>query len=66
MTSDALFLIHYRDGLKAVVGMFDSVGECFGFTCRRRGASAADSAVFDLENVHPFGHFGYMLAPSSI
>lgn len=57
---DTLFLIEYADGLKASVAMLDSVGECFAFSGRRRGATSADAAVFDLENVHPFGHFGHL------
>ena len=58
---DAVFLIHYGDGLRAAVAMLGSVGECFAFACRRRGSDRPDAAVFDLEPGHPFGHFGYLL-----
>jgi hypothetical protein len=61
LPSDTLFLIEYADGLKAVVAMLDSVGECFAFSCRRTGANATDATVFDLENAHPFGHFGHLV-----
>jgi hypothetical protein len=57
---DSAFLIRYADGLEAAVGMIDSVGECFGFSCLKQGAAKPDAAVFDLQNVHPFGHFGYL------
>lgn len=61
LPSDTLFLINYADGLEAKVAMLDSVGECFAFACQRKGAAQAEAAVFDLENVHPFGHFGHLL-----
>jgi hypothetical protein len=61
LPTDALFLVNYRDGLKAVVGMFDSVGECFAFAGRRRGADRPDACVFDLEGGRPFGHFGHLV-----
>jgi hypothetical protein len=57
---DAIFLVRYADGLEATVAMLDSVGECFGFSCRRKGADAPEAAVFDLENKRPFGHFGHL------
>ena len=59
--TDTLFLIEYSDGLKGTVAMLDSVGECFGFSCRRKGSAEHDSTVFDLENAHPFGHFGHLV-----
>jgi hypothetical protein len=58
--NDDLFLIQYQDGLNAAVAMLDSVGECFAFAGQRKGGDAPDVAVFDLENRHPFGHFGYL------
>ena len=61
LPTDKLFVIRYRDGLEAYVGMFDSVGECFAFSCRRRGADHPDATVFDLQNGRPFGHFGYLV-----
>jgi hypothetical protein len=61
LPSDSLFLIKYRDGPNAVVGMFDSVGECFAMSCRRNGAAGPEAAVFNLENVRPFGHFGHLV-----
>lgn len=59
--NDVAFLIRYCDGLEAAVGMIDSVGECFAFSCLRRNETKPDCAVFDLQNVHPFGHFGYLV-----
>lgn len=61
LPTDTLFLINYCDGLKGVVGMFDSVGECFAFAARRRGADRPEGCVIDLENIEPFGHFGHLL-----
>jgi hypothetical protein len=61
LPGDTLFLIRYADGLEASVAMLDSVGECFGFAARRRGVDSPEAAVFDLQNGHPFGHFGYLL-----
>jgi hypothetical protein len=58
--NDDLFLIQYQDGLDAAVAMLDSVGECFAFAAQRKDGTAPDVAVFDLENRHPFGHFGYL------
>jgi hypothetical protein len=58
---DTLFQIEYTDGLTASVAMLDTVGECFAFASERKGVSEPDAAVFDLENVHPFGHFGYLI-----
>lgn len=58
---DTAFLVRYQDGLKAAVGMFDSVGECFGFAGRRRDRDEPDAAVFVLEPGRPFGHFGYLV-----
>jgi hypothetical protein len=60
-TNDTLFLIHYADGLDAAVAMLGSVGQCFGFAGRRRGAAQPDATVFDLQEGTPFGHFGYLL-----
>ena len=61
LPSDALFLIEYRDGLKAAVGMFDSAGPCFAYAGRRRGVETPDATVFALEDDRPYGHFGHLL-----
>jgi hypothetical protein len=61
LPSDTLFLVNYCDGLKAIVGMFDSVGECFAFAGRRRDVESPVACVFDLENQRPFGHFGHLV-----
>jgi hypothetical protein len=58
---DAVFLVRYGDGLEAAVCISQAVGECFGFACLRDGQNEPEAAVFDLENQHPFGHFGYLL-----
>ncbi|HEV3162533.1 MAG TPA: hypothetical protein VGZ22_00730 [Isosphaeraceae bacterium] len=57
---DTLFLVNYADGLRASVGMFNSVGECFAFAGRRLGTNDADATVFALEPGRPYGHFGYL------
>jgi hypothetical protein len=61
LPTDALFLINYRDGLKAAAAMLNSVAECFAFAGRRRGRDEVDATVFDLEGDRPFGHFGYLV-----
>jgi hypothetical protein len=63
LPTDTVYLIRYADGLDASVAMLNSVGACFGFACRRRGANEPESAVFDLEDKDktPYGHFGYLL-----
>ncbi len=58
---DALFVIRYRDGLEAAVGMLKSAGETFAFSGRRRGRDEPDAVLFELEDRRPFGHFGYLL-----
>jgi hypothetical protein len=58
---DDVFLIRYADGLEGAVGMFNSVGECFGFSAQVRGSAEPSTAVFALEKGRPFGHFGYLL-----
>ena len=58
---DGVFLIRYRDGLGAAVGMFGSVGKCFAFSGRLRGAEQPVSTVFALEEQKPVGHFGYLV-----
>jgi hypothetical protein len=62
LPGDAVFLIRYADGLEAAVAMLNSVAECFGFACRRRGVAGPEAAVFDLQNAYPWGHFGYLAA----
>jgi hypothetical protein len=59
--NDALFLIRYVDGLQATAGMFNSVGECFGFSGQIQGDSEPKTTVFALEGGRPYGHFGHLL-----
>jgi hypothetical protein len=59
--SDALFLVRYTDGLQAAVGIFNSVGECFGISAQLRDTKEPATAVFALQNGRPYGHFGYLL-----
>jgi hypothetical protein len=56
---DTVFLINYCDGLEAAVGIFNAVGECFGFAGQRREVDHPEAAVFRLPD-RPFGHFGYL------
>lgn len=58
---EALWKIHYRDGLTATVGIFQGLGEVFGFAGRRRGFPDPDATIFELEDGRYFGHFGYLL-----
>jgi hypothetical protein len=61
LPGDTLFLIRYVDGLEATAAMLNSAGSCFGFAARRRGTAEPEATVFDLQDGHPFGHFGYLL-----
>jgi hypothetical protein len=58
---DTVFLIRYRDGLKAAVGMLGSAYRCFAFAARLRGVAEPVSTVFALEEDRPNGHFGYLV-----
>jgi len=58
---DAFFVVRYRDGLEATVGMLKSAAETFAFSGRRRGRDEADAVLFELEDGRPFGHFGHLL-----
>jgi hypothetical protein len=58
---EALWKIHYRDGLVATVGMFQGFGQVFGFAGRRRGVPDPQATIFELEDGERFGHFGYLL-----
>jgi hypothetical protein len=59
--NDALFLIEHGDGLRSVVGMFDSLAPCFAYAGLRRGIPEPDAAVFFLQEPEPFPHFGYLV-----
>jgi hypothetical protein len=61
LASDELFLVNYSDGSTGFVCMLDSVGECFAFSCQRRGIAEPDRCIFNLESSEPFGHFGYLV-----
>lgn len=61
-----IFLIEYRDGLKAAVVMPNGwihEGDGGGFTCaiRLRGQDKPVSMQFYLQNVDPFSHFAYLV-----
>jgi hypothetical protein len=60
---DCLFQIQHADGLKTTVGMFNGLGEIFGFAATRKGraGSGTDAAVFALQDEKEFGHFGYLV-----
>jgi hypothetical protein len=61
-TDAALFLIEYRDGLKAAVGMltgwvFEGDGGAMVFAGRLQGQSRLVSTQFILHQAPPYGHF---------
>jgi hypothetical protein len=61
-TDVALFLIEYRDGLKAVVGLltgwvFEGDGGAMVFAGRLRGQSRLVTTQFVMQQVPPYGHF---------
>jgi hypothetical protein len=56
-----LFLIQYRDGLKAVMAMANGVTHQFGFAAQLKGEPKPAVSVLALEETQPFGHFGYLV-----
>jgi len=58
---DVLFMIRYRDGLKASVLLLASIGPCFAFAGRRVGKTTPEATAFLLEDKPPYGHFGHLL-----
>src|SRR5262249_21991403 len=68
-TPDAgLFLIEYRDGLKAAVAMLngwlhEGDGGAFTFACQVRGQQRPQATPFYRQQPDPFAHFAYQLRP---
>jgi hypothetical protein len=66
-TSDAgVFLIEYRDGLKAAVAMpngwvHEGDGGAFTFACKLKGEDKPRATLFYLQQPDPFGHFAYLV-----
>lgn len=66
-TTDAgVFLIEYRDGLKAAVAMpngwvHEGDGGAFTFACKLKGEDKPRATLFYLQQPDPFGHFAYLV-----
>lgn len=66
-TADAaVFLIEYRDGLKAAVAMpngwaHEGDGGAFSFACQLKGEEKPRSTFFYLQQPDPFAHFAYLV-----
>jgi hypothetical protein len=56
-----LFLVQYRDGLKAVMAMANGVTRQFGFAAQLKGERKPAICVLALEETPPYGHFGYLV-----
>jgi len=56
-----LFLIDYRDGLKAAVAMGTGMASQFAFAGQVKGDARPAAAWFRLQDARPFGHFAYLL-----
>lgn len=61
-----VFLIEYRDGLRAAVAMmngyvYEGDGGAFTFACRTRGEDRVLSTHFYLQQPDPFAHFAHLL-----
>src|SRR5262249_10619192 len=61
-----VFLIDYRDGLRAAVVMMngwahEGDGGAFTFACRRKGQAKPDATHFYLQQPDPFAHFAYLV-----
>ncbi len=64
--SAGLFLIEYRDGFRAAVAMMngwvqEGDGGAFCFAGKLKDKDEPVSTHFYLQNVDPFGHFGYLV-----
>ena len=57
----ALFVIEYRDGLRATVAMLKGFGETFAVACRLRNQQRPFASWFRLEYRRPYGHFEYLV-----
>jgi hypothetical protein len=66
-TEDAgVFLIEYRDGLKAAVAMmngwaYEGDGGAFTFAAQLKGQTKPVSTLFYLQQTEPFAHFAYLV-----
>jgi hypothetical protein len=61
-----VFLIEYRDGLRAAVAMmngwvYEGDGGAFTFACRRKGQAKPQATHFYLQQPDPFAHFAYLV-----
>ncbi len=61
-----VFLIDYRDGFKAAMAMmngyvYEGDGGAFCFAGRVRGKDKPLATHFYLQNIDPFGHFGWLV-----
>lgn len=56
----AVYLIEYRDGLKASVVMANGLVGQFGFAAKLRGEKEPAATWFELEENKPFGHFAFL------
>jgi hypothetical protein len=64
--SAGVFLIEYRDGLRAAVAMLngwvhEGDGGAFTFACRVRGQDRPQATHFYLQQPDPFAHFSYQV-----
>src|SRR5262249_53825266 len=62
----AVFLVEYRDGLKAAVAMmngwvYEGDGGAFTFACQRKGQARPEATHFYLQQPDPFAHFAYLV-----
>jgi hypothetical protein len=56
-----LFLIQYRDSLKATMAMANGVAREFSFAAQLNGKPKPAACVLRLEEEQPYGHFGYLV-----
>jgi hypothetical protein len=61
-----VFLIEYKDGLKAAVAMmngyvYEGDGGAFTFACQLKGEDKPRSAHFYMQQPDPFAHFAYLV-----
>lgn len=57
----AIYLMDYRDGLKASVAMLSGVSSQFLFAAKLKGQSDPIAIWFELEEDAPYGHFAWLL-----
>jgi hypothetical protein len=56
-----LFLIEYRDGLRACMAMLPGIARHFSATVRLRGRDEPLAVWYRLEEEKPYGHFAHLL-----